>query len=346
MLLPESARTLSRTFLTLVFTGFAAIAPAAAAQDAARAPENAVAAHPVASVSPDTTDTTATRDLTARSPRLTTGMGVGTLSFAGGRTERATSASLRFHVTSWLSAAVAPSLVIASQPGSAGATVTQTGLADVPVELAAEHELSIPLSPSLGLALTTTVPVGDTATGLGAGRTGFAGSAFAGLAPASWFSLHGGAGRSLTAFSVQGALNGSASGWGYAGATLGLPAGFSLGADYDGDIGPADSALGRSTSVAVGVGAPAGPLGSLSLAVVRGLTGPTPTWGIALRVGVDYAGLATAGARSPSQEVVQAFGGGPHGLTTPPGTSGTTPASTHGQGHGSGTTTTHGRSGH
>lgn len=320
-------------------------ADAAGVQDTTSAPTNA------------RTTTTAVPDRGAPAaldgtpaPRFTSGMGVGTVTFVGGRTERATSASLRLHLTSWLSTAVAPSLVVASQPGSTGVSVTQTGLADVPVEIAAERTFPLPLSPDIGLAFTTTVPVGDTASGLGAGRVGFAASTFLAIAPTSWLSFHGGAGRSLTDFSVQGTLNGSASGWGYGGATFGVANGFSLGADVDGDLGPADPTLGHSLSVAVGVGAPAGRLGSLSVDVMHGLTGPTPTWGCALRVGLDYAGLASAGARSPSQDMAQAFGAGPHGLT-PPGNSGSTPAATNGHGRGTGTTsgsgtTTHGRSGH
>ncbi len=263
-----------------------------------------------------------------------TAMSFGSMSFDGGRTEQAASASVRLHFTRWLSAAIAPSFVFATEPGLGGATIHESGLSDMPVELAASFAPAWALSPAFNFAMSATLPVGDTATGLGAGQIGYAGSASLSLSPASWFSVHGGAGRSLSDFSIQGTLDGSASVWGYAGAGFALPGGFWLGADYDADLGAYDPAFGRSTSTTVGLGIPAASLGSVTIDVAHGLTGPTPTWGFALRVGVDYVGLASAAWHAPSQDVVGTFGGGPHGLPVTPHDSTATAT-----GKGTGTTT-------
>ena len=143
---------------------------------------------------------------------ITSGVSVGGLNYEGGRAERATSAVLRWRALPWLSLGVTPTFARATEPiGVLGRSTSRSGLTDLPVEISADHGFDAPLSPSLGIGLGITLPVGDSASGFGSGAVGSSVSVSGGLSLTDRLGVHIGAGRSLTDFSIQSSFNGTSS---------------------------------------------------------------------------------------------------------------------------------------
>ena len=178
---------------------------------------------PKASAQRDTTvavDSTAadSTDDEANEPRLavTTGLSVGGVNYEGGRSERATSASLRWRALPWLSVGMNPTFARSSEPSAVitRPSTKKSGVTDIPVEVNADHTFDAPLSPSVSLGMSITLPVGDTASGFGSGSVGSSVSLGGGLALTDKLGIHGSAGRSLTDFSIQSTFNGTSSEFG------------------------------------------------------------------------------------------------------------------------------------
>ena len=92
-----------------------------------------------------------------------------------------------------------------------------TGVVDLPVDATLSHDFKAPWSPGVALALGVSLPLGDTASGFGAGKAGYSTSVGLGFSPAERLWVHLGAGRSLTDVAMQSAFA-SGSGWGDASA--------------------------------------------------------------------------------------------------------------------------------
>ena len=278
---------------------------------------------PKASAQRDTTvavDSTAadSTDDEADEPRhaVTSGLSFGGVNYEGGRSERATSASLRWRALPWLSVGMNPTFARSSEPNAVitRPATKKSGLTDIPVEVNADHTFDAPLSPSVSLGMSITLPVGDTASGFGSGSVGSSVSLGGGLALTDKLGIHASAGRSLTDFSIQSTFNGTSSEFGDLGLSFQASDRLSMSAGIDGDIGAIDPTYGRAVSLSGGVSVGLPLLNSLSLNASRGISGATPTWSVAIGVGTDFASIGSVSVGGAAGRLRRAFGGGTHGL--------------------------------
>lgn len=281
-----------------------------------------------AGVVADTTDDKDDQD-DPEEPRFQYGVAAGALQYGAGRSEQALGAVLRWLPVPHLSLSISPTTVRAREAGltARSADVVRSGLTDVPVEATLSKSFTALLSPSISASLGATLPVGDTASGLGSGEPGYSMSGGIGLVPAEHFSLYAGAGRSLTRFSTQAAFS-SGTGWGDVSLGYAMNDRVSVSGGFSSDIGAVDSTLGRSRSLEGGSSFVIGGGRTLNLNVSHGISGSAPMWSMALGFGTAFPYLNHVGARSADATLTNTFGGGTHGL--PKG------------GTGSGTTTTKG----
>jgi hypothetical protein len=106
------------------------------------------------------------------------GLAGGALSYEGGRKEQALGAVVRWVAVPWLSFSATPTMVRVQEPTTTvGPIPGRTGVVDLPLEATAEHTFEAPWSPGLALAMGVSLPLGDTATGFGAGKVGYSASA-------------------------------------------------------------------------------------------------------------------------------------------------------------------------
>ena len=247
---------------------------------------------------------------------VTTGLSFGGVNYEGGRSERATSASLRWRALPWLSFGMTPTFARASQPNAVitRPATTRSGLTDLPLEASADHTFDMSLSPSVNMGLSVTLPVGDTASGFGSGAVGSSVSLGGGLALTDKLGIHAGVGRSLTDFSIQSTFNGTSSEFGDAGLSFQASDLLSMSMGIDGDIGALDATYGRAASLSGGVSIGLPILNSLSLNASRGISGATPNWSFSIGVGTDFASIGSVSMQGAASRLRRAFGGGTHGL--------------------------------
>jgi hypothetical protein len=258
------------------------------------------------------------------------GLAGGALNYGEGRDEQAIGAVLRWVAADWFSLSVTPTSVRAHEAAVATfPATTHSGLTDVPVEATFSHGFDgVAWSPSVAGSLSVTLPVGDSASGLGSGELGYATSGGIGFSPAERVWIHLGGGRSLTRFSVQSAFS-SGTGWGDASVGVSVTDRFDVSTGYSTDLGAVDSTLGRSTSINGGLSFKAGRAGTVNVTGGHHLTGAAPRWSLSLGVGTAFPYLNHLGGSSLNTTLQEAFGGGTHGI---------------GNGNGNGSSTTsHGR---
>ena len=272
----------------------------------------------------------------AKPSPLQVGVAGGALSYEGGRQEQALGAVVRWAAASWLAVSATPTAVHVREP-SALATGTfdgRSGVVDLPLDATVEHTFQAPWSPGLAFALGVSLPIGDTATGFGAGRVGYSASAGVGFSPTSQVWVHLGAGRSLTDVAMQSAFT-SGDGWGDASAGVSVTDRLGVSGGYSTDIGGVDTAVGHSRSINGGFSfAVRGPA-TINLNASHGVSGLAPRWSLAIGFGTAFPYLNHLGAGSPLGALSDTFGGGTHGLDG--GTTGT------GTGSGGGTSSGRGR---
>ncbi|MEP7002526.1 MAG: hypothetical protein ABI969_18690 [bacterium] len=264
------------------------------------------------------------------------GIAGGALSYEGGRSEQALGAVLRWVPTTWFSLSTTPTSVRAKEIATTTLpATTRSGLTDIPIEATLAYGLGgVSWSPSVAASLGATLPVGDTATGLGSGEVGYSASGGIGFSPAERLWVHIGAGRSLTRYSVRSAFS-SGTGWGDASAGVSVTDRIGASVGYSTDIGALDSALTRSTSIEGGASIGLGKAGTLNLAGSHGLSGLAPRWSLAIGVGTAFPYLNHLGGSSPNTTLQDSFGGGTHGLGNGNGNAGggnATPATNRGRG--------------
>jgi hypothetical protein len=250
------------------------------------------------------------------------GIATGALSYAGGRSEQGLGVIARWAPARWLSISATPSAVRVATPanGVLQPAATRSGITDLPLELTLTHPVAAPLAPTLSVSLGTSLPVGDTLGGFGAGRTSFSTSASLGFTPREGVWANVGAGKSLSGVSPQSALM-TGSGWGDASIGTELTNRLSVSAGYSSDLGTVDSTFGRSRSVEGGIAARLQGHETLHLNLSRGISGASPRWSVGLAFGTAFPYLNHLGAGSSLDQVSQALGGGTHGLGTGKGTS-------------------------
>ena len=243
------------------------------------------------------------------------GVAGGALSYEGGRQEQALGAVVRWAATPWLSFSTTPTAVRVREPSALaqGSFVGRSGIVDLPVDATLQHAFKAPWSPGVALALGASLPLGDTATGFGAGKTGYSASAGLGFCPASSVWVYLGAGRSLTDVVMQSAFSGS-NGWGDASAGYSLTDRFGVSGGMSTDLGAVDSTIGHSRSVNGGFSYLVRGPATLNVNASRGVSGLAPKWSLAIGIGTAFPYLSRVGAGSAIDQLRDTFGGGTHGL--------------------------------
>jgi hypothetical protein len=239
-------------------------------------------------------------------PRLLFGTTAGTLQYAAGRTQSGASLILEFQPVSWLNFSANPAYARVSDT-ALGQTVISSGITDLPLSIGVSHELALPMSPSVGIALTVTLPAGDTAIGLGSGGTSLGLSASTGFSPTESTWLGADAGRPLEGTSFASGLDGATAGW------LGLEASYSLtkrihsslsfSTDFSADSG------GTSRSVAGGLAFDVAPPLTLTIDASHRLSGTSPNWAISIGLGTAFSGLNPLGPTSSLRRLESALPG-------------------------------------
>ena len=269
-------------------------------------------------------------------PRLQFGVAGGALQYRAGRSEQAIGAVFRWLPVHYLSLAISPTTVRAREAGltAASADVIRSGLTDIPVEATLSKSFSGRLSTSVSASFGATLPVGDTASGLGSGEMGYSVSGGIGIVPAPHYSLNVGVGRSLTRFSTQAAFS-SGTGWGDASIGYAMNDRVSVSGGVSSDLGAVDSTLGQSRSLEGGASFVVAGSRTLNMSFSHGVSGSAPSWSMAFGFGTAFPYLNHAGARATDAALTSSFGGGTHGLGNSAGNSG--------KGNGSGGTTANGK---
>ena len=283
----------------------------------------------------DTTDDDSSDDGDPGGRRFLFGVAGGALNYDAGRSEQALGAVMRWVAAPWLSLSATPTSVRANEVATSTLpSRSRSGLTDIPLDATLSHGFAgVSWSPSLAASLGVTLPVGDTASGLGSGEVGYSASGGIGFAPAEGVWVHAGAGRSLTRFSVQSAFS-SGSGWGDVSAGTSISKHVEASVGFSSDLGAVDSTLGRSRSLEGGMSFGIGRAGTLNLSASHGISGVAPQWSFALGVGTAFPYLSHVGGGSTNATLQQAFGGGTHGLGKGGGTTTGTTTGTSGRGRG------------
>jgi hypothetical protein len=270
---------------------------------------------PIAKSARDTTESEGDDGDDAGS-RFQFGIAGGALQYSGGRTEQALGAVFRWVPVPWLSLSATPTSARASEPALSvtSAAATRSGLTDLPLEATLSRGFGGTFSPSVAASFGVTLPVGDTASGLGSGELGTSISGGVGFSPAEKVWVHLGAGRSLSRFAVQSAFS-SGTGWGDASAGYALTNRFSVSGGYSSDLGAVDSTFGRSTSIEGGMSVVLRGNTTFNANASHGVGGSAPRWSLAFGLGTAFPYLNHLGAHSAAESLQQTFGGGTHGLS-------------------------------
>ena len=254
------------------------------------------------------------QDEAAKPFPLQVGVAAGALSYEGGREEQALGAVARWIATPWLSLSATPTMVHVKEPStlSVGSFDGRSGIVDLPLEATLQHAFKGPGSPGVAFALGVSLPLGDSATGFGAGRVGYSASGGLGFSPSSRVWVYLGAGRSLTDVAMQSAFS-SGSGWGDASAGVSVTDRLGVSGGVSTDIGGVDSTVGHSRAINGGFSFIVRGPTTINVNASRGVSGIAPRWSLAIGFGTAFPYLSRLGA-GPLGALSDTFGGGTHGL--------------------------------
>lgn len=241
---------------------------------------------------------------------VTAGVTTGSMSFADRRVQRGVTGVVRWHLGRSISIAASPTYARMSYPASLGGG-SVSGLTDLPIELGLDHAFDHGWSPTVGFSLGATVPVGNEQIGFGSGSMGASIAAGVGLSPLDELSLHLGAGKSLSDYSMFAALGASDATWGDAEVSYHLFEHLDATLGFDGDLGASDS-LGAARALALSFAAGLGGPYTLTVSGGHGVSGPAARWTFALGFGTDFAGFHAIGSSSPIQRLMRSVGGSSH----------------------------------
>lgn len=241
---------------------------------------------------------------------VTAGVTTGSMTFADHRVQQGITGVVRWHMRQSISLAASPTYARMSFPASLGGG-SAGGLTDLPIELGLDHSFERGWSPAVGMSLGATIPVGDKELGFGSGSMGASVAAGVGLSPLDELSLHLGAGKSLTDYSMFGALGAAEAVWGEAEVSYHLLEHLDATIGFDGDFASSDS-LGTPRAVALSFAAGLGGPYTLTVSGGHGVSGPAARWTFALGFGTDFAGFQAIGSSSPIQRLMRSVGGSSH----------------------------------
>jgi len=239
---------------------------------------------------------------------VTAGVTTGSMRFADHRVQQGVTGVVRWHMGRSISLAASPTYARMTYPASLGGG-SAGGLTDLPIELGLDHAFDRDWSPAIGLSLGATIPVGDEQIGFGSGSMGASIGTGVGLSPMDELSLHFGAGKPLTNYSMFGALGASEAIWGDAEVSYHLFEHLDATVGFDGDLSSSDS-LGAARAVALSFAAGLGGPYTLTVSGGHGVSGPAARWTFALGFGTDFAGFQAIGSSSPIQRLMRSVGGG------------------------------------
>ena len=242
------------------------------------------------------------------SPRMTVGVTTGTMEFSDQRVQQGVTGVVRYHILRAVSVAASPTVARVAFPSSLGGG-SVSGLTDLPVELAVDHAFDLSWTPTVGLSLGASLPVGDEQVGFGTGGLGANVGVGLGLSPIEPLSLHLGVGKSLNDYSLSSALGASSSAWGDVETSYQLLDRVEATAGIDGDIASHDS-IGPSRLVALSLAVNAfGPY-TVTVSGGHGLSGAAARWTLVVGFGSDFEGIKALGSSSPIQRFMRSLGGG------------------------------------
>ena len=241
---------------------------------------------------------------------VTAGVTTGSMTFADDRVQQGITVVVRWHMRQSISLAASPTYARMSYPASLGGGASG-GLTDLPIELGLDHSFERGWSPAVGMSLGATIPVGDKELGFGSGSMGASVAAGVGLSPLDELSLHLGAGKSLTDYSMFGALGAAQAVWGEAEVSYHLLEHLDATVGFDGDFASSDS-LGTPRALALSFAAGLGGPYTLTVSGGHGVSGPAARWSFALGFGTDFAGFQAIGSSSPIQRLMRSVGGSSH----------------------------------
>ena len=271
----------------------------------------ALASAASAQTTPDTTQQSEKND---RSGIASFGVAGGTIHFGDGGYERAISAALVASLSHGFFVSVNPTYAWAQAAPSVDATtglsVTPApvhGIADLPVSLGYWHTLPGSWSPSFGLSLGATLPIGDT-TKVGSGETAFGANFDLSVEPVSGWSVGAGTGHSLS--------NGYASGLGSIAPTtvsfnLTRSAGpVDVNVGYATEMGPMPAGTSHSQTVLGGASFSLGGSASLNVSGSTGTADGVRSWAAAVGVGTTFADVARVSPFAAASRLANALGKG------------------------------------
>jgi hypothetical protein len=244
-------------------------------------------------------------------PRFTYATIGGASDFTSGLSIQALNVLLQLKALPWLTVFTSPAFVHAAVASTPGKSLSSSGLTDLPVGVTATHRLpDAPLSPEVSAGLEVTLPLGDTARGLGSGQTSLAGDFGLGVSPTDNLSLDLNVWRPFTGAGVNSMLDGPRA------TSLGVESSydwtdrFATTLGYTADLGHADSGATLPASIAAGlVFKFAKPL-AITVDGARGLTTGAPRWLVALGVGTAFNGIDPLGENSLWAQFRHALGRG------------------------------------
>jgi hypothetical protein len=243
--------------------------------------------------------------------RLEAGVGAGVVKITDGRSEQVVNGVLEYDPSSWLSLYASPAVLHVSED-TGRATISSSGLGDLPVVAAVSHAFPTPWSPTLGAALVAVLPTGNASCGLGNGTTAAGMDLGVGLSPGRAH-LSADASRSLSGVSAQSSLTAPKA------TTLRIEAGYDVAprwtwtASVGVDVGTTDST--QALSRVIGAGVRHTLASSLMLTVdgSHGLTSASPQWVLAVGLGTAFAGSSPVTPTTPLRRIRSTFSTGTTG---------------------------------
>src|SRR3989449_4578251 len=134
------------------------------------------------------------------------GVTAGAAKLSDTRSEQALTGIVQLQPRPWLTLSAMPALVHVADQVS-GRAVTSSGPGDLPLVAGAATALRAAGSPSVGAALIVTLPVGNSACGLGAGEAAVGANVAAGVSPTDRLHVWAGASRNVSGLATQSTLS-------------------------------------------------------------------------------------------------------------------------------------------
>ncbi|PYO99516.1 MAG: hypothetical protein DMD60_01575 [Gemmatimonadetes bacterium] len=257
--------------------------------------------------------------LTSQELGVRAGVSGGVVRLSDVRAEQVLTGIFEYDPTSWLSLSLSPSGVRVSQTLS-GRSTARSGLADLPVSVAAVYTLPAGGSANLGAGVTVVLPTGSASCGLGSGVASLAANAGLSFAPLGSLRLSLDASRSLTGGVAQSALTAPGATWVSGAGSMALSGRWSASLSYGADLGTPDSGRALSRELGGGVSYTLASALALTVDASHGLTRGSPRWVLSLGVGTAFAGTSPVLPTAPVRRLQTTF----RGTTETSGSSGTT----------------------